>query len=998
MHFMKKIGRVLLAAFVMTGPLYSKHVNHAYAASPTSTIVVSDTSLKIGETAIVTITFSEAVSGFTASDLESKNASISNLSSFDGGVTWTAVLTPNANIKASNEVVTLNNADVQNSAQEWGTGTTVSNAYSIDTIRPSLMSGITISDTVLAIGDSAAVTLIFTEAVVGFTAADLIVPNGTISNLATLDGGVTWTATLVPNAAVTDSNNVITLDYAGVMDMAGNAGSGTTVSSNYAIDTIRPTAEIVVSDSFLNSGETAQVTITFSEAITGFTKEDLTVDNGTISDLSSSDGGTTWTATLTPAANTQASTNIMTLDNLGIMDLAGNIGTGTTPSNDYAVDTVRPMAAAITLSDTSLAIGETADVTFVFSEAIVGFTKEDLTVGNGTISDPSSGDGGTTWTATLTSAVDVEASVNTVTLDNSGIAGQSGNTGTGKTDSDNYAVDTIRPTATVAVTNTTLKSGTTSPITITFSEAVTGLTIEDLTAGKGTLSGLSTLDGGITWTAILTPTTDVESSTNVIVLDNAGAADLAGNSGEGAINSNNYSIHTVVPTAVVAIEDSTLTAGESSRVTITFSEAVTDFTNNDLTVESGTLSSVTSADGGITWTATFTPQTNVSAAVNYITLQNDGVTNLTGNPGIGTTKSNVYAVLTVTAADGNSSLPSDSPAFTMPSFEGPTVSTNGHLTLPAGRSGTVGLGEEISMTIPAGASLKELKLTIQKVSDTQSLLTNNEILASPVFELLKNSLESFRKPVTLSLAFDRAVLNNEHTAAVFYYDETKREWIQVESGTVGEHRITVEVDHLAKYAVLAVDERAEAPVDGNTQEAAIRDLSGHWAEEIVRRAIHEGIVAGYPDGTFEPDSIVTRAEFSVMLMNVLNGEEAGAALNFTDTAEIGVWAQQAVSQALQAGIVTGYSDGSFRPYAHLTRAEMAVMAAKALKLPAGNNAETPFADDKAVPAWAKGSAAALKNAGVIRGTSTNKFNPRAQTTRAEAVVVLINVLKLLEKK
>ncbi|MWV13175.1 hypothetical protein F3I62_13795 [Pseudomonas sp. R-28-1W-6] len=121
--------------------------------------------------------------------------------------------------------------------------------------------------------------------------------------------------------------------------MAGNTGTGSTTSSNYAIDTTRPTATIVVADSTLAIGETTSVTITFSEAVSGFDLADLSVTNGSLSNLSSSDGGITWTATLTPRAEITDPTNLITLDNSGLADLAGNSGTGSTTSNNYAIDT-----------------------------------------------------------------------------------------------------------------------------------------------------------------------------------------------------------------------------------------------------------------------------------------------------------------------------------------------------------------------------------------------------------------------------------------------------------------------------------------------------------------------------------------------------------------------------------------------------------------------------------------------------------------------------------
>jgi hypothetical protein len=62
-----------------------------------------------------------------------------------------------------------------------------------------------------------------------------------LSNLSSSDGGITWTATFTPTAGITDASNVITLDNTGYVDAAGNTGSGTTDSNNYAIDTRAPT-------------------------------------------------------------------------------------------------------------------------------------------------------------------------------------------------------------------------------------------------------------------------------------------------------------------------------------------------------------------------------------------------------------------------------------------------------------------------------------------------------------------------------------------------------------------------------------------------------------------------------------------------------------------------------------------------------------------------------------------------------------------------------------
>ncbi|MCX2543242.1 Ig-like domain-containing protein [Pseudomonas sp. COW5] len=617
-------------------------VNYAIdTARPTVTIVMSDTALKIGDTSLVTFTFSEAVTGFTNADLTIANGTLSAVSSSDGGITWTGTFTPTASITDTTNLISLDNTGIADLAGNAGSGTTDSPNYVIDTVRPTAT--IVVADSNLAAGETSLVTITFSEAVSGFTTADLTVANGTLTGLSSSDGGITWTATLTPTNNITDTTNLVTLDNTGVVDLAGNAGSGTTNSNNYAIDTARPTATIVVADNNLKIGETSLVTITFSEAVTGFTNADLTIANGTLTAVSSSDGGITWTATFTPTASITDATNLITLNNTGIADLNGNAGVGTTDSNNYAIDTQRP-TATIVLSDNALKIGETSVVTITFSEAVTGFTNADLTIANGTLSAVSSSDGGITWTATFTPTSNITDATNVITLDQTGVSDLAGNAGSGTVDSGNYAIDTQRPTATIVVADSTLTAGETTLVTFTFSEAVTGFSNVDIVVANGTLTAVSSSDGGITWTATFTPNVGVNDATNLITLANTGITDLAGNAGSGTTNSNNYTIDTVVPTATIIISDPSLKIGETSLVTITFSEAVTGFTNADLTIANGTLSAVSSSDGGITWTATFTPTTNITDATNLITLDNSGVQNLSGNAGIGTTDSNNYSI------------------------------------------------------------------------------------------------------------------------------------------------------------------------------------------------------------------------------------------------------------------------------------------------------------------------------------------------------------------
>ena len=611
---------------------------------PSATIVVADNALNIGDTSLVTITFSEAVSGFTNADLTIANGTLTSVSSNDGGVTWTATFTPSSAISDTSNVITLDNSGVQNGSGNSGSGTTDSNNYAVDTVRPTAT--IVVANPALGVGGSSAVVITFSEAVTGFSNADLTVNNGTLSAVSSADGGVTWTATFTPTSGVTDTSNVITLDNTGIADLAGNSGSGTTDSNNYAIDSQRPTATIVMADPVLSAGETSLVTVTFSEAVSGFDNSDLNVAHGTLSAVSSSDGGITWTALFTPAAGIRAASNVITLANTGIADLTGNAGTGTTDSANYSIDTVLP-TATIVVGDTALKAGETAPVTITFSEAVSGFTLADLSVANGVLSNLGSSDGGVTWTATLTPTADVTDTSNLISLDNSGVQTAAGNAGSGSTDSNNYAIDTQRPTATISVANGTLGIGQTTTVTIGFSEAVSGFDLSDLSVANGVLSDLASNDGGKTWTATLTPTAAITDATNVIVLDAGQVNDAAGNAGSGIAISNNFVIDGERPTATITIANPNLTVGQTTTVTFTFSEKVSGFALDDLSVANGTLSNLASNDGGKTWTATLTPTANLNDPSNFITLDTGLVNDMTGNAGSGYANSNNYAINTI---------------------------------------------------------------------------------------------------------------------------------------------------------------------------------------------------------------------------------------------------------------------------------------------------------------------------------------------------------------
>lgn len=521
-------------------------------------------------------------------------------------------------------------------------GATLSGIYTLH-ISSDPTATINIADMALKTGETSLVTFTFSEPVTGFSNADLTVENGTLSPVATSDEGMTWQAVFTPSLNITDTSNAIVLNNTGYTDRIGMPGVGSTVSANYSIDTARPGITIQMSDTALIAGETAVVTFNFTEPVMGFTNADLTISNGVLSFVSSSNGGQRWTAVFTPTVGVMAASNVITINNAGYTDSVGNAGAGTTDSGNYQIDTQRP-TVTIGMSDLSLVAGETSLVTFLFSERVTGFANADLVVANGSLSSVTTADSGRTWTATYTPAANTTDLTNVLAINNSGIADIAGNAGVGTTSSLNYTIDTQRPTVTVSFSDQALRIGETSVVTMTFSEPVIGFGNTDVLVSNGTLSSLTSANGGRTWTGTFTPAANTQATSNQLRVVNTDYTDVAGNSGLGQTTSPNFLIDTLRPTATIAMSDTALKFGDGATVTFIFSEPITAFSTADLTVANGSLTSPTSTNNGMIWTARFTPRSNVSATTGVITLNNLTYTDLAGNSGTGSTVSPSFTI------------------------------------------------------------------------------------------------------------------------------------------------------------------------------------------------------------------------------------------------------------------------------------------------------------------------------------------------------------------
>ncbi|MCW8167350.1 hypothetical protein D8B21_21385, partial [Verminephrobacter aporrectodeae subsp. tuberculatae] len=158
-----------------------------------------------------------------------------------------------------------------------------------------------------------------------------------------------------------------------------------------------------------------------------------------------------------------------------------------------------------------------------------------------------------------------------------GITDLAGNAGVGTADSTvRYDIDTVLPSVTITLADSSLTSGETTTVSFSFNEAVNGFDASkiDLSNANGTLGPLIASADGKTWTATFTPSANVADTSNTIGVNMSGVRDQAGNSATGTITSANYTVDTRSDTTAPAL----IITGDS-RPKITGNQLVLSFSD-----------------------------------------------------------------------------------------------------------------------------------------------------------------------------------------------------------------------------------------------------------------------------------------------------------------------------------------------------------------------------------------------------------------------------------
>jgi S-layer homology domain len=180
-------------------------------------------------------------------------------------------------------------------------------------------------------------------------------------------------------------------------------------------------------------------------------------------------------------------------------------------------------------------------------------------------------------------------------------------------------------------------------------------------------------------------------------------------------------------------------------------------------------------------------------------------------------------------------------------------------------------------------------------------------------------------------------------------------------------------------------------------QASLSDYASSWAEPFIKVLIDKNIIVGYPDGTFRPEQLVTRAEFAALLNKSFELTPIRESRAFPDV-PAGYWANAVIDKAYRSGFLTGYPDNTFGPTRNIIRIESLVSLVNGSKLQANNSADRVdelFADAAQVPVYGRNAllAATQKCVSVSVSYPVSKtYDPNRPATRADVAASIHQIL------
>ncbi|MBK1989836.1 S-layer homology domain-containing protein [Sphaerospermopsis aphanizomenoides BCCUSP55] len=171
------------------------------------------------------------------------------------------------------------------------------------------------------------------------------------------------------------------------------------------------------------------------------------------------------------------------------------------------------------------------------------------------------------------------------------------------------------------------------------------------------------------------------------------------------------------------------------------------------------------------------------------------------------------------------------------------------------------------------------------------------------------------------------------------------------------------------------------------------DLDGHWAAAFVEVLVNKGFISGFPDGTFQPSTPITRAQYAALITKTFQLPESKNLNKFKDVRN-DFWAAAAIASAADGGFLGGFPDGTFRPGQNLTKVQAIVSIVNGLKFTGSNpNGLIVYEDRAQIPSYATNAmTVATQKLLVVNYPRTQLLEPLREITRAEVAALIYQAL------
>jgi hypothetical protein len=182
-----------------------------------------------------------------------------------------------------------------------------------------------------------------------------------------------------------------------------------------------------------------------------------------------------------------------------------------------------------------------------------------------------------------------------------------------------------------------------------------------------------------------------------------------------------------------------------------------------------------------------------------------------------------------------------------------------------------------------------------------------------------------------------------------------------------------------------------------------KDVEKHWAKSAVNNMGSRLVIEGRAEDTFAPKEAITRAEFAAVLVRALGLKhvDANEKVTFKDVSA-NDWYDDDVQIAVRFGLISGYSDGTFQGKRTISREEVAVMIARAMKWTQTQTLTDQkvidqsiqrFTDANVIANWSRTAVASLIANGILQGKDKGKLHPKVNITRAETASMMERFLQ-----